>query len=160
MQEPERNLSMKQKSFWGKKKTHPPHLPGKAPVLGCAESLGVRSPRVCSRSWGAASHTPCLPQRPLHSPAQTPAPRWLSAGPAWYFSSLPGPTSPEPGFTSSQQPRPFPADLAGYLRAQLSPLTHRNTNRRFSVATPGSGTALPGNQLSGSLHTPHSPGRR
>lgn len=37
---------------------------------------------MCSRSWGAASHTPCLPQRPLHSPAQTPAPRWLSAGPA------------------------------------------------------------------------------
>lgn len=154
MQEPERNLSMKQRSFWGKKKAHPPHLPEKVPVLGCAESSGVL------QVLGSSVPHPCLPQRPLHCPAQTPAPRWLSAGPARYFSSLPGPTSPEPGFTYSQQPRPFPADLAGYLWAQLSPLTHRNTNRRFSVATPGLGTALPGNQLSGSLHTPHSPGRR
>lgn len=154
MQEPERNLSMKQRSFWGKKKTHPPHLPGKAPVLGCAESSGVL------QVLGSSVPHPLPPPAASAQPSPDSSSQVALRRPCLYFSSLPGPTSPEPGFTSSQQPRPFPADLAGYLRAQLSPLTHRNTNRRFSVATPGSGTALPGNQLSGSLHTPHSPGRR
>lgn len=92
---------MKQRSFWGKKKTHPPHLPGKAPVLGCAESSGVL------QVLGSSVPHPLPPPAASAQPSPDSSSQVALRRPCLYFSSLPGPTSPEPGFTSSQQPRPF-----------------------------------------------------